>query len=153
MSDQYEQEQASREYYYRKTEVRGRIFAVLDRTAEDRSLTLIPQISRTVRRGEMLELITTDEEGRGPGATVNRVACLGFMEVTEGGLVLSGDTVSIDKEDIGEIIGYDDTPMPDHLNVVIRVKTRQTGRAADIHLNALVKVSALDETSDKQIGF
>ena len=146
MSDQ-------RDYYYLKTEVRGRIIAVLDRTADDRNLTLIPQISRTVRRGEMLELITTDEEGRAPGATVNRVAYLGYMEVTEGGLVLSGDTVSIEKEDTGEIIGFDETHMPDHLSVVIRVKTRQTGRTADIHLNALVQVSALDETSDKQLGF
>ena len=154
MADPHEQGRVSRDHYYRKTEVRGRIFAILDWAVDDRGLNLMPHISRAVRRGDILELITTDEEGKRTGAIVDQIATIGFMEVTEAGLLLNGDMLSIDKEDIGEVIGFDETHMPNHLNVVIHVTHRRTGKESEIKLDATVKFSAIfEEETDKQMGF
>ena len=154
MADPHEEGRVSRDHYYRKTEVRGRMFAILDWAVNDRGLNLMPHISRAVRRGDILELITTEEEGKRSGVIVDQIATLGFVEVTEAGLLLNGDTLSIDKEDIGEVIGFDETHMPNHLNVVIRVANRRTGKEAEIKLDATVKLSAIDEVeTDKQLGF
>ena len=153
MNDPHEQKRVTRDHYCQKTEVRGRIVTVLDWAVDDRGLALIPQMSRAVRRGEILELVATDEEAVEPGGTVDKVAYLGFMEVNEGGIVLIGDTIAIDKNDIGEVIGFDETHAPNHLNVVIRMTDLKTGREAEIPLNTLVIFSEIIEETEKQIGF
>ena len=154
MSDPHEEGRISRNIYYLKTEIRARVIAVLDWSADDRNMALIPHISRAVRSGEMLELIATDETGAGPGATVNNIGAIGFIEVSEGGLLVTGDMLTLDDDDIGEIVGFNETHMPNHLNIVIKVDTCQTGREMDLKLNTLAKVAAIDEeTQDKQMGF
>ena len=55
MSDPHEQKRVTRDHYYQKTELTGRLFAILDWQVTDRDLTLIPHLSRSVRRGEVLD--------------------------------------------------------------------------------------------------
>ncbi|HCQ03079.1 MAG TPA: hypothetical protein DIT99_21390, partial [Candidatus Latescibacteria bacterium] len=107
MSDPHEQKRVTRDHYYQKTELTGRLFAILDWQVPDRDLTLIPHLSRAVRRGEVLEIILTDEKDAQPGDTINRVAYIGFIEMGETGLLVSGDRVKIGEEEIGDLIGFD----------------------------------------------
>ncbi len=100
MSDPHEQKRVTRDHYYQKTELAGRLFAILDWQVTDRNLTLIPHLSRAIRRGEVLEIILTDEKDAQPGDTINRVAYVGFIEMGETGLLVSGDRVKIGEEEI-----------------------------------------------------
>lgn len=142
-----------RAHYSSKMELSARLFAVLDLTEEDRGLNLIPQLSRAVRRGDVLELIRTDEEDAGPGSNVDRAAYIGFAEVSEAGLLLFGDTVTVREEEIGTIAGFDETHLPNHLNVVIRSKRLVAGREMDLPLDELVTFSGICADLDRGIGF
>lgn len=154
MNDPHKQGRVSRDHYYRKTEFRGRLFAILDWQVEDRGLTIMPHISRAVRSGDILELITTDETGKKAGDGVDRIATIGFAEVAEAGLLLSGDVISIAKSEIGHIVGFDETHMPNHLNVIVEVASRKTGRAFDFDLDAVVTIAGIDpEEHEKLLGF
>lgn len=153
MADPHRQNRVTRDHYYRKTEVGARLFALLDWAVEDRDMTLIPQLSRAVRRGDILELATTDEADRQPGQTVQRIAYIGFAEVVDTGLVLIGDHVKIGKETVGTVIGFDETHMPNHLNLILQVETRQTGRELDVKLDALVVFAGIHDEDIRRIGF
>lgn len=142
-----------RAHYSSKTELSARLFAVLDLTTEDRGLSLIPQLSRAVRRGDVLELVCTDEDEAGPALTVDRAAYIGFAEVSEAGLLLCGDMVTVRQEEIGTIAGFDETHLPNHLNVVIRSKRLVTGRELDLPLDELVAFSGICADPDRGIGF
>ena len=153
MSDPHEQKRVTRDHYYQKTELAGRLFAILDWQVTDRDLILIPHLSRAVRRGEVLELILTDEKDAQPGDTINRVAYLGFIEMGETGLLVSGDRVKIGDEEIGYLIGFDETHMPNHLNVVLRVDEPKTGREMDLKLDMLCIFAGIQEDRNQKIGF
>jgi hypothetical protein len=153
MPDPHEQKRVTRDHYHRKTELAGRIFAILDWQVDDRGLTLMPHLSRAVRRREVLELILTDEKDAQPGDTINRVAYLGFIEMGETGLLVSGDRVSINDETIGEVVGFDETHMPNHLNMILRVDERQTGREMALKLDTLCRFAGIEEDRNREIGF
>ena len=153
MSDPHEQKRVTRDHYYQKTELAGRLFAILDWQVTDRDLTLIPHLSRAVRRGEVLELILTDEKDAQPGDTINRVAYLGFIEIGDTGLLVSGDRVKIGEDEIGDLIGFDETHMPNHLNVVLRVDEPKTGREMDLKLDTLCTFAGIHEDRNQKIGF
>lgn len=153
MADPHKQQRVTRDHYYQKTEVGARVFAILDWAVEDRDMTLMPHLSRAVRRGDVLELATTDEADRLPGQTVQRIAYIGFMEVVDTGLILYGDQVKIGKEILGTVIGFDETHMPNHLNILLHVETHQTGRAMDVKLDALVVFAGIHEEEIRRIGF
>lgn len=154
MPDPHEQKRVTRDHYARKTEVNARLFTVLDWAVEDRDMTLLPHLSRAVRRGDILELAATDEAGSQPGGPIQRIAYLGFAEVLEAGLLLSGDDVTITgRETLGTVVGFDETHMPNHLNVILRVETRKTGREVDLKLDALVTFAGIEEEKTRGIGF
>ncbi len=151
--DPHEEGSVNRTHYTSKTELKARLFAVLDWSTEDRGLKLIPQLSRAVRRGDVLELICTDTNDAGPGSKVNHAAYIGFVEISETGLLLCGDTVSVRQEEIGKIAGFDETHLPNHLNVVIQCERRKTGRELELPLDVLVAFSGICEDTDRDIGF
>lgn len=151
--DPHVEGRVNRSHYSSKTELSARLFAVLDLITEDRGLNLIPQLSRAVKRGDVLELIRTDEESAGPGSTVNRTAYIGFAEVSEAGLLLCGDAVTIRQEEIGKISGFDETHLPNHLNVVIRSEGLVTGREMELPLDAPVTFAGICEDAGRGIGF
>lgn len=113
--------------YYAKSDVTARVVAVLDARLENRGLSLISQPSRAVSAGEVHELVATEEEAA-PGKTVNSAIYIAFVEMLCGGVMLSGDAVIVNGQQIGRLAGFDETHFPNHLNVVIRCEKALTGR-------------------------
>ncbi len=113
--------------YARKSVVEGELVVLLQGRMEDRGLALITPISRCLRRHDVHELILTDEAEAAPGGKVNRIAYLGFFAVARGGVIVSGDEVSLGGRKIGVLAGFDETHMPNHLNIVIRTDRLLTG--------------------------
>jgi len=106
--------------YAKKVPVDSRLTVVLDSKLDNRELKLMKAISRAVRKYDIHELIFTDETGANPGQKVDRVAYGGFVEILNGGVLVAGDKLYWNEQCIGEIAGFDETHMPNHLNIVIK---------------------------------
>ena len=119
--------------------VKGEAITVLDSTHEARGLKLIPTYSRALPKNSIHELIATDERDKKPGDTANRIAYLAFFEVIRGGCIIVGETLVVDGKAIGEIIGFDETHEPNHLNIIIGVKSRNTGPQLKIKVGSKIK--------------
>ena len=126
--------------YAQKKIVKGSIVAILDSIIEKRGLKLITSHSRAVKKGEIHELITTEEGEAGPGKIVNNVAYVCFFEVSEGGVIVIGDEVSIGSKLIGKVAGFDSTHMPNHQNIVLYVPKKKTGVELKINLNEKISI-------------
>ncbi|MFZ5946306.1 MAG: DUF6917 domain-containing protein [Bacillota bacterium] len=118
--------------YAKKSNISGQLVVVLDGKMENRGLQLISQISRCVQKHQIHELIITDEDNAQPGNEVNSISYLGFFEVEQGGVIVVGDEVFLENDLIGRVAGFDETHMPNHLNIVLKSTARLTG----IELNA-----------------
>lgn len=112
--------------YAKKIDVTGELVVVLDGRMDDRGLLLIKPISRCVCKHEVHELILTDEAAA-PGCEVNRIAYLGFCVIEQGGVIVSGDEFFAGGRLLGWLAGFDETHMPNHLNIVIKTDNIQTG--------------------------
>lgn len=122
--------------YFAKRPITGRLVVVLDGVFNGRGLQLIKPSSRALLAGEIHELIITDEDAK-PGGRVDRIAYLGFFEVEKGGVIVAGDPVKVGNKVVGRIAGYDETHMPNHLNIVLtgeRVSGRERGVALEVEL-------------------
>ncbi|KAA0912395.1 MULTISPECIES: DUF6917 domain-containing protein [Streptomyces] len=102
-----------------KRAVRGTLVKVLLHRRTDRGMTLEPYTSRCVRRGELHELVATDQDGAGPGARIDRVGFLGFAELTCAGVVDRGDGCWIGGRLVGTVLGFDACHFPNHYNILI----------------------------------
>lgn len=111
----------------RKRTVKGKIVVVHDLKLDNRGYKLIPSPSRVVLSGEIHELISTDEDKAQPGGEVNSAGIIGFAEFTTGGVLAAGDTVAIGKEEIGPIVGFDESHAPNHLNIIIKTPEKASG--------------------------
>ncbi len=98
----------------------GRLVAVMKVQFTRRGLSLIRNNTRAIRRWDIHELLITDETTAEPGGRVDRVAGLGFVELTEGGMLAEGDRVEIAGRLVGTIVGFDESHMPNHQNIVLR---------------------------------
>ena len=132
MKDPYKDGMFSANPYYAKTDIQGGLVVVLDGKLENRGLELITPISRCVLKNEIHELIASDEPGLGAGSKVEKVAYLAFVEITQAGVLTIGDEVLWADRIIGTIAGFDETHMPNHLNIVVRTRERRSG--ADLKL-------------------
>ena len=119
--------------------VKGEVVTVLDSTHEARGLKLISTYSRALKKNSIHELIATDEVDKKPGDTANRIAYLAFFEVARGGCIIVGETLFVDGEAVGAIIGFDETHEPNHINIIIGVKERATGPQLKIGLGSKIK--------------
>lgn len=119
--------------------VEGDVVTVLDSTHEARGLNLISTYSRALEKNSIHELIATDEVEQKPGGSANRIAYLAFFEVTHGGCIIVGETLFVDGNPVGEIIGFDETHEPNHINIIIGVKKRATGPQLNISLGSKIK--------------
>jgi hypothetical protein len=99
--------------------VLSRFVVILGGYRQDRGLRLEPLYSRAVQAGEVHELIVTSDSTAGPGATVDDIAYLGFIEIERSGVLYVGSTVSINGAEVGCLAGFDLTHAPNHLNLVI----------------------------------
>ena len=113
--------------YAEKLDIKGNLVVVLSEKLEGRNLQLMTPISRALNRHEIHELIITDEEQAAPAQRVNNIAYLGFFEVLQGSVLVVGDEVFLDNQLVGHIAGFDETHMPNHLNIIIKRKERLTG--------------------------
>jgi hypothetical protein len=125
--------------YAENRPVEGKVVTVLDSTHEARGLKLIPTYSRALKKNSVHELIATDETNKKPGDTANRIAYLAFFEVSRGGCVIVGETLFTDGKPIGTVLGFDETHEPNHINIIIDVKKRQTGPQLKIKLGSKIK--------------
>ena len=119
--------------------VQGAVVTVLDSTHEARGLKLISTYSRALPKNSIHELIATDELDKKPGETADRIAYLAFFEVTRGGCLIVGETLFVDEKAVGEILGFDETHAPNHLNIIIGAKKRATGRQLKISIGSKIK--------------
>lgn len=114
--------------YVAKRPVEAQVVCVLDAHSERRGMQLEIHPSRAVRAGEIHELALTGDPLAGPGALVDQVYYIGFVEVVRGGVILVGDQVTLGDHDLGEVVGFDHTHFPNHMNILVRGHSLQTGR-------------------------
>jgi hypothetical protein len=100
--------------------VTGEVVALLHVTFDERGLKLIQSRSRALVKDEVHELMITDEEEAAPGGGADRVSAIAFLEVKTGGLIVVGDTVTLNDSLLGAVAGYDMTHMPNHMNVLLK---------------------------------
>jgi hypothetical protein len=129
--------------YFAKRQISGKLAVVLDGTFDERGLELILPSSRAVKTSEIHELILSDEE-TGPGQRVNRIAYVGFIEINQGGVIVVGDSVRIGGQVVGKIAGFDETHMPNHLNIVLAGK-RKTGRELEASVESAITIGEKEE--------
>lgn len=132
-TDPYARKLFDQNPYAESTPVRGRLVTVLHASVQGRNLQLINPISRALRQHDVHELIITDEKA-GPGSQVGRVWYAGFFEVEVGGMAIVGAPVTVGDRIIGELIGFDETHMPNHLNIVLRSDSPATGLELGLRL-------------------
>jgi len=120
MTEPYKSGRAGAVKFVAKRPVVATVVVVLKGTIKNRGLLLIAPHSRCVREKEMFEFMVAEDEDAAPGKTVNIVRYLGFAEVTTGGSLLVGDSVLLDGRMLGKVLGFDETHMPNHQNVVLR---------------------------------
>ena len=125
--DPYKNQMFKSNPYAKKRDIAGKLCVILDGKLEGRGLELIKPISRAVLSGEIHELIVTDQGEAAPGAKVDRIAYIGFFEVTQGGVIVEGDQVFCEDKLLGEIAGFDETHCPNHWNIIIRHNSRESG--------------------------
>ncbi|MFZ5642449.1 MAG: DUF6917 domain-containing protein [Bacillota bacterium] len=139
MVDPYKAGMFSFNPYAAKRDVLGRLAVILQGKLDNRSLSLVAPISRAVRRYDIHELIITDEIEAGPGKTVNRISYAGFFEIIAGGVLAAGDEVICSGRVLGRIAGFDETHLPNHLNIVIYSDSRLDGVDLGLGLESEIK--------------
>lgn len=127
MSDPYKAGMFSFNPYAAKRDVVGRLAVVLRGKLENRGLQLVAPISRAVRKYDIHELIITDEAGAGPGKKVDSIVYAGFVEIITGGVLIAGDELICGGRLLGRVAGFDETHLPNHLNIVIYSESRADG--------------------------
>ncbi|OSP43640.1 MULTISPECIES: hypothetical protein [unclassified Streptomyces] len=115
-----------------KRTVRGELVKILTHRRDDRGMVLEEFASRCVRRHEIHELVTTEQHDTSPGAVVDRVGFLGFVEIAAGGVIDRGDPVLVAGRRIGSVLGFDSCHFPNHYNVLIAVDRTVTGPDLDL---------------------
>lgn len=144
MNDPYARNLIKNDFYYSKIEITGNFVVVLDGMLDNRGLQLIKPISRVFTKGTIIELIATDEEDATPGNTVNNIAYLGFVELQNGGVVITGDKLIWNDKVIGTIAGFDDTHMPNHQNTIVKVDKRISGKDLGIKLQDKLIITGIN---------
>jgi len=134
LRDPYKSGMFSDNPYYAKSDIQGHLVVVLQGRLENRGLELISQISRCVLKSEIHELIASDELNLGPGSRVGRVTYLGFVEITRGGVLTTGDELILNGQVIGVIAGFDETHLPNHINIVISTADGRSGAERGLSL-------------------
>lgn len=102
-----------------KSAVAGHLVKLLTHTRTERGMTLADYATRCVLRGEIHELVTTDQRDAVAGDRIDRVGFVGFVELENGGVVERGDVALSGGVEFGRVLGFDDCHFPNHLNVLI----------------------------------
>lgn len=128
MGDPYARKLTNKSFFHAKTGITCRVVVVLDGMLDNRGLNLIKPISRAFAHGSIIELIGTTEDEAAPGAVIETIAYIAFVELLDSGVLLVGDEIRWNDTVIGTIAGYDDTHMPNHQNTIVLLKERRSGK-------------------------
>ncbi|MEM4487896.1 MAG: hypothetical protein QXK88_03715 [Desulfurococcaceae archaeon] len=131
-----------KDIFLAKRSVSGTVIAVMDLRLPDRELKLITPHTRAVKSGEIHELILTSNPDAKPGSSVKGAVYLCFFEVTKGGIVAVGDILFLRKEPLCSIAGFDETHMPNHMNIICYTKEPKTGGEIGLHLGEELIISS-----------
>ncbi|MFI6083907.1 DUF6917 domain-containing protein [Streptomyces sp. NPDC051217] len=115
-----------------KRTVTAEVVKVLLHRRADRGMRMEEFASRCVRRGELHELVTTDQLETEEGARIDRVGFLGFVEISVAGVLDRGDIVLVDGVPMGTLLGFDACHFPNHYNVLIHTAWTLTGPEAGL---------------------
>jgi hypothetical protein len=102
-----------------KRNVESVIVKRLHHMRSDRGMTLMNVESRCVQRGEVHELVTTDQLASRPGDQIDRVGFIGFVEILNAGVIEIGDVVLVNDNKLGRVVGFDGCHFPNHYNVLV----------------------------------
>lgn len=105
----------------------ARFVEVMDLECNDRALVIMKERSRAVRRGDVHELMLTDEAAAAPGGTADGIDYVGFVEFQAGGVLVYGDAMVIGGQRIGTIAGFDECHAPNHYNILVKGPRRVSG--------------------------
>jgi hypothetical protein len=119
----YDPKKITPDLYGDRSLVEGKVVAILHVSFKDRGLILIDTKSRAIRKHEIHEIMITDEKKAAPGGGADRVAAVAFFEITKGGLIVTGDRVTAAGTKIGDLVGYDENHMPNHLGIILWAPT------------------------------
>jgi len=100
---------------------------------------LLNVVPRVLQRGEIHEVFITDEKNVKPGSTVKKYSVLGQFEVSDGGMIRAGDSVSIGGRDIGYVAGYEAckvlrAPSTDLVHIILSSDKKATGNEFGLKL-------------------
>lgn len=111
-----------------KLDVQGRWVAIMEHRRSDRAMQPSAFKTRCLKQSEIHEFIICEEP---PSETtpINNVSYLGFGEIQQGGVVEVGDWLYIQDALMGQILGFDETHMPNHLNILIQSNSLVTGHS------------------------
>lgn len=93
----------------------------------NRGMKPIIQKTRCVEQGSIHEIIIVEEGVLREKGIVQDTAYIGFTQFLTGGLLECGDLVYLNNMPLGELAGFDDTHMPNHLNILIQRDSLVTG--------------------------
>lgn len=122
-----------------KEPVASRLVKLWHHTRDDRGMTLSPWDTRCVLPGEVHELVVTTDRPRAAGDRIDRVAFLGHTEITAAGLIEKGDLVFCGETFVGEVAGFDECHVPNHLNILIAADRLVTADVAAASVGTAVR--------------
>ena len=128
----------SRPYAANRT-VSAEVVTVLRGTTKSRGLKLEAYRSRAVVAGDVHELMVTDQREAEPNTTVDSVGLIAFVAVESSGVLLVGSTVMVGGRSLGEVVGFDDTHMPNHQNICVYVDELTDGLGMGVELGTAVQ--------------
>lgn len=111
---------SSKDLIKTKRELRGIFVAIMGGHATNRRLRLIQLRTRAISATGIHELLLTDGAEIKPGDIVDRVSFVGFFEVTLGGVLKVGEEARVNEKLLGEVIGFDLTHYPNHMNILLK---------------------------------
>lgn len=115
-----------------KLPVRTSLVRLLFHETVGRGMRLAPAGSACISRGEIHELVVTTDDTDRAGAVVDHVAYVGFIEFLDPAMLTRGDTFWVGDRLLGEFAGYDESHMPNHLNLVLRGECLVTAEDLDL---------------------
>lgn len=130
----------------------GRWVAVMEHRRLTRGMRLERWQTRAVCAGAVHELMTTPAPPPPGGDRVDEIAYLGFAEFGAG-LLAVGDAVrEADGTLLGHVLGFDDTHLPNHMNVILLSADRRTGRQRGLTAGGGVHVVSPADVRPRQEG-
>ena len=110
-----------------KAAIVASLVAVMDHRRHDRALSISGFKTRCVRRGEIHEFLLCMPPPENDASPINEISYLGFAEIQTPGVIAVGDRVVLGEAQVGTIYGFDDTHMPNHMNIVLEGTSLKNG--------------------------